>query len=124
MMDLIGVPFKYGGRGPDYYDCWGLVMEGYKRIHGVEIPDYRSSADMLRNESLILSEGKRLWKSVEPGKVGSVTLFSYLGFKCHVGIVHKPRRFLHTMKELGGVHEGKLRNYEQNTIGFYEYVGS
>ena len=25
--DLLGVPYKVHGRGPDSYDCYGLVIE-------------------------------------------------------------------------------------------------
>ncbi len=40
--DLLGKSFQYGGRGPLEYDCYGLVMEIYKR-RGVSLPDFGSS---------------------------------------------------------------------------------
>lgn len=36
---MIGKPFKNGGRGPEAYDCWGLVREIYRRL-GVALPEY------------------------------------------------------------------------------------
>ena len=39
LSQYIGKPFRWGARGPDAYDCWGLarsVMEQY----GYKIPDY------------------------------------------------------------------------------------
>jgi cell wall-associated NlpC family hydrolase len=34
----IGVPYKYGGRSPNGFDCSGLVWYIYKQ-HGVSLPD-------------------------------------------------------------------------------------
>lgn len=36
----IGRRFAYGGRGPDVYDCWGLVMAVYKDQFGIDLPDF------------------------------------------------------------------------------------
>jgi cell wall-associated NlpC family hydrolase len=41
----LGKPFVDGGRGPDGYDCWGLVLAIYRNDFGVRIPlDYDISA--------------------------------------------------------------------------------
>ena len=45
MTPYIGKPFADGGRGPDAYDCWGLVVMVYRDVFGVRIPlDYDISA--------------------------------------------------------------------------------
>ena len=36
--DLLNKPYELGARGPDSYDCWGLVMTVYKRM-GIDLPD-------------------------------------------------------------------------------------
>jgi len=38
--DYIGKPYKVGARGPEFYDCWGLVCAIYKNALGVELPDW------------------------------------------------------------------------------------
>jgi cell wall-associated NlpC family hydrolase len=41
--DLIGKPFVMGARGPDAYDCWGLVREVMQRMRpGLALPDWAS----------------------------------------------------------------------------------
>ena len=41
--DLIGKPYRLGGRGPDAYDCWGLVREVLRRmLPGQALPDWAS----------------------------------------------------------------------------------
>lgn len=37
--DLMGKPFRVRGRGPEDYDCWGLVIEARNRF-GLQTPDY------------------------------------------------------------------------------------
>jgi cell wall-associated NlpC family hydrolase len=36
--DLLGKPFAWYARGPEAYDCWGLVLEVARRA-GVYLPD-------------------------------------------------------------------------------------
>jgi len=38
-IDLIGKRYKNGGRGPAEYDCWGVVLEVFKR-NGITLKDY------------------------------------------------------------------------------------
>jgi len=35
----IGKPHEPGARGPDAYDCWGLLREVYHTHYGIDIPD-------------------------------------------------------------------------------------
>jgi cell wall-associated NlpC family hydrolase len=46
----VGKPFRDGGRGPDAYDCWGLVRAVYRDVLGIDLPAYGeiSAADLLR----------------------------------------------------------------------------
>jgi len=37
--DLIGKPYKENGRGPDGYDCYGLVEEISHRL-GIDLPSF------------------------------------------------------------------------------------
>jgi cell wall-associated NlpC family hydrolase len=38
--DLIGRPYRYGARGPEAYDCWGLVLEVRRRLALPAPPDF------------------------------------------------------------------------------------
>lgn len=48
--DLIGKPYEFRGRGNPGYDCWGLVVEVYRRFE-FSIPDYSISAQSARDAS-------------------------------------------------------------------------
>jgi len=34
----LGKPWVSGERGPDSFDCWGLVVDVYERLHGINLP--------------------------------------------------------------------------------------
>jgi murein DD-endopeptidase len=67
---FIGIPFVDGGRSYEGCDCWGLVMLYFKDVLGIELPDYKISAEefdrirakmtaeMQREEWILLSEPK------------------------------------------------------------------
>lgn len=128
--DLIGVSFAYGGRGPLTYDCYGLVMECHRRL-GVEIPDYRSP-EVLREIASLMNTERYRWKQVavktdegaipssalQPGRLLEIRIN---GHACHVGFIHKPRKFLHTWEDSGGVVENEIYEWRSRIIGVYEY---
>lgn len=37
-LELIGKPWKAGARGPDSFDCWGLLAWVYKSRLGLDLP--------------------------------------------------------------------------------------
>lgn len=43
--DLLGKEFKYGARGPDAYDCYGLMIECRRRA-GLFVPEEYASTDL------------------------------------------------------------------------------
>jgi cell wall-associated NlpC family hydrolase len=52
-VDLIGTPFRRGARGPDEFDCYGLVKFLIERATGREVPDYQSPTDSGATHALI-----------------------------------------------------------------------
>lgn len=37
---LIGKPWVAGGRGPEVFDCWGLLVFAYRELLGIELPAF------------------------------------------------------------------------------------
>lgn len=33
----VGKPYRKGADGPDEFDCWGIVVDSFRKIEGVEI---------------------------------------------------------------------------------------
>lgn len=125
--DLIGVPFRMCGRGPEFYDCYGLVMELKRRECGLILPDYENIRDYVQAAQIISLE-KRLWRECEC-KPGAVPLYYINGLGSHVGYVLDKFDFIHTHKDSGGVTIEPLAVWENRLVkgdlgtGYYEYVG-
>ena len=109
-------------------------MELHRRL-GVELPDYRSPEVLEDIANMLAVERKYRWKEIakkKPGelipfevmKPGSVVEIRMRGHACHVGFIHKPRRFLHTYETSGGVVQNELAAWRDRILGVYEYVGS
>lgn len=124
-VDLIGIPFKYGGRGPDTYDCWGLVMELQKR-QGITVPDYASTNDFGKIAAM-MAVGIMKWEKVEPtsGVVVAIRIPDANGVSAvrHVGTVLTNGRLIHTWEKTHGVTIERLETWKRRIAGFYAYVG-
>ena len=120
LSDLIGTPFKYGGRGDGYFDCYGLVMEMYRRYMQIELPDYKSPTTA--REIVALMRGElRLWRTVSEPKFGTV-MFMRLGEYTHVAMYLGENRFIHTCEATGGVCVERLSNWLTRVERYIEYA--
>jgi cell wall-associated NlpC family hydrolase len=119
--DLVGTPFAYGGRGPDTFDCYGLVRELHRR-QGVLLPDYRSPSDRPHISALMMNQ-LQLWEPTSP-EPGAVVVIKILGRIAHCGIVLPADRFIHTWEGSGGVVVERLADWSQRIHDYYRYVGN
>lgn len=116
--DLIGVPFKKGGRGQDGYDCYGLVRELFRR-DGKDVPDYASPEGNAEVMAAILS-GVQSWTKTEP-KPGVMVLFS-LPLTMHCGYVLPNNKMAHCWKWSSGVCIEPLSVWQRRVVGYYDYT--
>lgn len=102
--DLVGKPFAEFGRGPDAFDCYGLVLEVSRRL-GRPFPDYGSlpsaSEGAIRRIEERRDEGA--FAPASTPAVGDVVLMalSAPGRPDHLGIVTEPGWFLHALPKRG-----------------------
>lgn len=122
-LDLLGKGFRYGGRGPDQYDCYGLCMELYRR-RGVELPSYISHADPLCID-ISLADGRRNYlHNIPAAEPFCLVLFCIAPpFVSHIGIVMEDcQRFIHIMhKSSVSIERLDSDLWENKVAGFYRY---
>lgn len=122
VVDLVGAPFADGGRGPDSYDCWGLVREVYRR-YGVDLPNYTGCCyDFVRFYEGFLEERPK-WTRHEPPDIPTpavVAIRFNAPFVNHVGVYIGDGKFLHTREKTGVVIE-LIRSpaWRRRIEGFY-----
>lgn len=86
-MALLGTPYRWGGEGPEGFDCSGLVNYVFKTALGVELP--RVSREMARKDDA------ELIKDPSALAAGDLVFFGRKGHVDHVGIYVGDGRFLH-----------------------------
>lgn len=119
--ELVGTPFQHGARGPDKFDCYGLVMHIMRSKHGVQLPDFRAVND----QAVIaanFANGVQVWEKTEE-RAGSVALFRIGRYISHCGYMLDDMRMIHTWDKSGGVVIERVDTWQQRTVGFYRYVG-
>jgi cell wall-associated NlpC family hydrolase len=115
--DLIGRPFAKAGRGPDVFDCYGLVREMYAR-KGVTVPNYSTGPDAAPENAQILS-GMTVWKKVDERPYVAV-VFRLLG-KLHIGYLLPYGKMIHCWERSGGVCVERFDTWRNKVIGYYDY---
>lgn len=118
-VDLLGIPFKLGGRGPDFYDCYGLLEEMHRRA-GHTIVDYRSPESGPLISALISGECARLWHPYKQCQGASVLI--RVPFSLHVGYMIDDYRMIHTWQNSGGVLVEPIENWKHRVMGFYSHA--
>lgn len=93
----IGAPYRYGGAGPDAFDCSGLVAYAYRQV-GVTVP--RTAAQQFA----VAAPVKR--SELRPGDLVFFRLAS--SNVSHVGIYAGDDRFVHAPQSGGNVRIASL----------------
>lgn len=119
--DLIGKPFKYGGRGPGSYDCYGLCIEAAKRA-GIFLPEIKELINLRkRNEKFVVEKNKCYKRILKPEPFCFITLKLHPKYITHIGFCIDHHRFLHITKEKRTCIE-KLITYKRKIEGYYKFI--
>ena len=106
----IGLPYGNKGRGPDCFDCWGLVRWIAMQELGEEWPlyldGYENAADR-KEVAALAGEAAASWKAI--GEAGAqpfdVLLIRFGRFACHCGIVASDGEMLHILRGINSTLE-------------------
>lgn len=128
--NLIGIPFINGGRDRNKgFDCYGLVMEVYRRC-GIALPEYTADwDDEEKINSIVQREaGTTAWHRVKaplpvPCLV-ALRMGTPPGIVNHTGVYIGHGKFIHTRAKIG-VCVSRIDSPAWRGVidGFYEYVG-
>jgi cell wall-associated NlpC family hydrolase len=100
----VGLPYERGARGPERFDCWGLLMLVLGREAGLPIPPYdgviwdRTDPVQRRACAATIAEQREAhWTPVEPGaeQAFDCVVLSIAGRPLHVGVIAGPGWMLH-----------------------------
>ncbi len=103
--DFIGLPYRAGARGPDAYDCYGLIAAVMKASRGVDLPDWYQDAPGAEGASRAISaalagetSAGRAVKVDEPDEfdiavVGGRDRPHHVGIVVNEGVLHSSKTF-------------------------------
>lgn len=124
--ELVGKPFVMNGRGPENYDCWGLILRVIE-LRKMPFPGDWTVPENCQNEFIVSTfetESKRsMWKQSDQPISGSIVALSTHKRIHHVGI-QTPFGVLHTVRKLGAIIETELmlRFSGYQRIEYYRWV--
>jgi len=122
--DLIGKPWAEGGRGPDAYDCVGLVLEVAKRL-GKQLPDYVSNEATLHAELAAGGDSLAdLPRMIHPN-VGDVVLLRMGVNEHHLGVMVDSCRMLHASRNCAAIIE-RVNSplWQRRVMGYYALLSA
>ncbi|MBX9877640.1 MAG: C40 family peptidase [Candidatus Obscuribacterales bacterium] len=123
----VGLEYKDCGRGPEAFDCWGLVRQILKDQFNVDVPAYlyETSQDRKIVGPLIEDESKA-YQPVEAGKeqLGDLVVLKLGNLPFHIGMVVGKGLLVHAMPETNS-HLARYRDnpWKSRIRGFYRHIG-
>lgn len=95
----VGLPYIDKGRGPDAWDCWGLVRAVLAAEAGIALPDYANAYSAACDRDSVataveagLAHG---WQRVEQPQTMDLLILRIAGRPWHCALVVAPGLFLH-----------------------------
>jgi cell wall-associated NlpC family hydrolase len=122
--DLIGKPFKDGGRGPDSYDCYGLVKEVYHRL-GIELPDlYIHCFDIEKINGEYQLQSHHLMPIEKPELYCIIVMINNATVINHFGVYLGNHEFIHAIPD-ANVCKGSIDHprWKRAIEGYCRWVG-
>lgn len=114
----IGKGYKENSRGPDYYDCYSLMLAVEKDI-GNELEDcrYNSTSKANRLDAVEKEKAKACYEKIEKPLAGCIVILYYNNVPQHVGVYIGNGKVIHATFDRGVVID-ELRTL--NVEGFYK----
>jgi len=120
--NLLGIPFKGGGRDLDGLDCYGVVLKVYK-LFGIDLPDWGSTL----GESEIDRKFRSIsgsWEKIDVPEIPSIVAFWVTNpeYVSHIGVVIDNDKFIHIREKISVAVE-RLSHPVWNIriVGFYRW---
>lgn len=124
--DLLGIPFKYGGRDKAGMDCYGLVVEVFRRL-GINVEDPCIYSEKFATADYDAFEIHKTtnWREV----VGALEPFDVLLFSensgttgTHCAVYLPGDRLLHALEKIG-VAISPMRRFKRRFLKAYRWQG-
>ena len=128
MIEYIGLPYKKFSRGPDSFDCLGLVMDIYSKYQGIELFDYAySDTHQFKENASIFTheEASNQWIKVDRPIKHDLVVFNIAGYPVHVGVMVDDKRFIHAHESCDiAIEPVTAVKWRSRINGYYRHKGT
>lgn len=98
-LNLIGKPFRLGGRGPEFFDCWGICLELGKRMGILYPEEFTPDSKEMQNDTICEIKDQHFERIDNPEPYAIITFKIRPPYVDHCGIVLPGcTTFLHTLE--------------------------
>jgi cell wall-associated NlpC family hydrolase len=98
--DLLGIPYKVGGRNKQGFDCYGLTIEVLRRF-GFNMSDLffdytkKEMDELIANNYELVVKKDSLIKKTKAEEGDILLFYDKKGRACHIGVYLSRGRFIH-----------------------------
>lgn len=118
--DYLLIKHTPNGRNYPFLDCWGLIVDFYKNMLGVELNEYTDLDAGSMSRGLAYERNAGRFEEVKEPQDGDVIAFFVRGRLFHVGVFWRGK-ILHTSQQKNCRYE-KLPETTLNERRYYHYV--
>ncbi len=118
--DYLLIKHTPNGRNYPFLDCWGLIVDFYKNMLGVELNEYTDLDAGSMSRGLAYERNANRFEEVKEPQDGDVIAFFVRGRLFHVGVFWRGK-ILHTSQQKNCRYE-KLPETTLNERRYYHYV--
>jgi cell wall-associated NlpC family hydrolase len=124
---FVGIPYLDKGRSIVGCDCWGLVVQVYRELRGIELPSYSDryvTGSDRKAMARLIAGGLDDWQEIPKGEEQTFdgVLMREGAFPRHIGIVTAPGMLLHVSDgETSRIERYRSGILANRIVGFYRY---
>lgn len=121
MDNLIGIPYKFGGKDEKGIDCYNLIKLYYSEILNTQIKEditYKNEKDISKVDDL--KKHQNIWLKVPKITKGTLLLIRVGNYPVHVGVAVDNIYFLHILRDQTSQLE-KISRWKNKIVGTYDF---
>jgi len=123
--NYIGIPYKEACWGPEYYDCWGLIVLIYKNEFDIDIHKNMIMYVDKRDKVDRLLEYVSSWTNIDKPEIGDGILFLIASKLPHCGVYIGDNKMLHTIDGISScIQRIDNHRWKSRFEGYYRYSQS
>lgn len=125
---LIGLPWQYGARGPEAFDCWGFVCYVQREFYGITLPDIAVPETWRGAHELLMNHTEHAhWSEVREPVDGDIVMMARNRLPVHIGVslrANAVRGILHCLQPSGVVFQSlpSMRSSGWGRLTYYRRI--